>query len=198
MPVLILAYPLLVHLAVILHLPMLQWLALCCLSATPLYPRLLSGHGWSWLTFFMLVVFLLLLTLAGGGRYVLFIPPVLLPAVGAWFFGRSLRKGEVPLITRIARASRNGELPAELLPYTRGITWLWALTLSGMALLSIMLAAFAPLEWWSLFTNFLNYLILAAIFPLEYLWRRLRFRHLEHPGFFDYIRMVATTNYRKP
>lgn len=198
MPVLILAYPLLVHLAVILHLPILQWLALCCLSATPLYPRLLSGHGWSWLTFFMLVVFLLLLTLAGGGRYALFIPPVLLPAVGAWLFGRSLRKGEVPLITRIALASRNGELPSELLPYTRGITWLWALTLSGMALLSIMLAAFAPLEWWSLFTNFLNYLILAAIFPLEYLWRRLRFRHLEHPGFFDYIRMVATTNYRKP
>lgn len=197
MPVLVLAYPLLVHLAVILHQPFLQWLALCCLAAIPLYPRLRSGHGWSWLIFTLLAGFLLLLTLAGGGRYALFIPPILLPAVGAWFFGRSLRDGEVPLITRFARASRGDELPAELLGYTRGVTWLWTLTLSGMALLSVVLAAFAPLEWWSLFTNFLNYLILGAIFPLEYLWRRLRFRHLAHPGFAGYIRMVATTSYRK-
>lgn len=197
MPVLVLAYPLLVHLAVILHQPFLQWLALCCLSAIPLYPRLRSWHGWSWLILSALVIFLLLLTLAGGGRYALFLPPVLLPAVGAWFFGRSLRGREVPLITRIARASRGGELPPELVPYTRGVTWLWTLTLAGMALLSIALAAFAPLEWWSLFTNLLNYLILAAIFPLEYLWRRLRFHHLEHPGFVGYIRMVAAINYRK-
>lgn len=197
MPVLILAYPLLVHLAVMLHLPLLQWLALCCLVAIPLYPRLRNGVGWSWLIYFSLVGFLLLLTLAGGGRFALFIPPVLLPAVAAWFFWRSLRTGEIPLITRIARASRGGTLPPELLPYTRGVTWLWTFTLASLTLLSVALAIFAAPELWSLFTNFLNYLILAAIFPLEYLWRRLRFRHLEHPGFVGYIRMVATINYRK-
>ena len=197
MPVLVLAYPVLVHLAVMLQQPLLQWLALCCLVAIPLYQGLRAGRVQSWLLFIALAAALLLLTRAGGGRYALYIPPVILPAIGAWFFGRSLRSGEVPLITRIARASRGDTLPEELVPYTRGVTWLWTLTLASMALLSVALAAFAPLELWSLFTNFLNYLILAAIFPLEYLWRRLRFRHLEHPGFIGYIRMVATTNYRK-
>ena len=180
-----------------LQQPLLQWLALCCLVAIPLYQGLRAGRIQSWLLFIVLATALLLLTRAGGGRYVLFIPPVILPAIGAWFFGRSLRAGEVPLITRIARASRADAMPAELVSYTRGVTWLWTLTLSGMALLSVALAAFAPMELWSLFTNFLNYLILGAIFPLEYLWRRLRFRHLEHPGFIGHIRMIARTNYRK-
>ena len=197
MPVLILAYPLLVHLAVVLHQPLLQWLALCCLVAVPLYPRLRAGHLLNWLIYLALAAALFLLTRAGGGRYALFLPPIVFPLIGAWFFGRSLRVGEVPLITRIARASRGGNLPAELAPYTRGVTWLWTLTLAGMALLSLLLAVFAPLELWSLFTNFLNYLILGALFPLEYLWHRWRFRHLEHPSFIGHIRNVATLNYRK-
>jgi uncharacterized membrane protein len=197
MPVLILAYPLLVHLAVVLQQPLLQWLALCCLVAVPLYTGLRGGSGRSWLLYLLLVIALFLLTRAGGGRYALFLPPVVLPLIGAWFFGRSLQSGQAPLISKIARASRGGKLPAELVSYTRGVTWLWTLTLTGMSLLSLLLATFAPLELWSLFTNFLNYIVLGALFPLEYLWHRFRFRHLEHPGFIGHIRNVATFDYRK-
>ncbi|MGH8462000.1 MAG: ketosynthase [Stenotrophobium sp.] len=197
MPVLILAYPILVHLAVLLHQPLLQWLALCCLAAVPLYGGLRHARLRSWLLFAVLAALLYLLARSGGGKYALFLPPVLLPAVSAWFFGRSLQAGQTPLITRIARATRSDELPPELVTYTRHVTELWTLALAGIGLLSIMLAIFAPLPLWSLFTNFINYLILAALFPLEYLYRRIRYRRLPHAGFVSYVRDVARINYRK-
>ncbi|HWU67827.1 MAG TPA: hypothetical protein VN046_03045 [Stenotrophobium sp.] len=197
MPVLILAYPILVHLAVLLHQPLLQWLALCCLVAVPLYAGLRHARWRSWLAYLLLVALLYMLARSGGGRYALFLPPVLLPAVAAWFFGRSLRSGQVPLITRIARATRDGALPPELADYTRRVTLLWALALGGIGLLSLLLAVFAPMPLWSLFTNFINYLLLAALFPLEYLYRRIRYRHLQHTGFIGYLRDVSRINYRR-
>lgn len=197
MPVLILAYPILVHLAVLLHQPLLQWLALCCLVAVPLYAGLRHARWRSWLAYLLLVALLYMLARSGGGRYALFLPPVLLPAVAAWFFGRSLRSGQVPLITRIARATRDGALPPELADYTRRVTLLWALALGGIGLLSLLLAVFAPMPLWSLFTNFINYLLLAALFPLEYLYRRIRYQHLPHTGFIGYLRDVSRINYRR-
>jgi uncharacterized membrane protein len=197
MPVLILAYPVLVHLAVLLHRTELQWLALCCLAAIPLYPGLRALRPRSGLLLLIAVGALWALTRDGGGRYALLIPPVLLPAVGAWFFGRTLIAGSTPLITRMALLAHRGELPQELRSYTRGVTWLWALLLGGIALLNAGLALWATPEIWSLYTNFLNYLIPMAAFALEYLVRRLRFRHLPHPGFIGFIRTVATTDYRR-
>jgi hypothetical protein len=35
------------------------------------------------------------------------------------------------------------------------------------------------------------------VFPLEYVWRRLRHREVEHPGFWTYVRQVSRINYRK-
>ena len=197
MPVLVLAYPILVHLAVLLNCTELQWLALCCLCAIPLYPGLRAGAARSWMILILAAAALWLLTRIGGGRYALMIPPVLLPLTGAWFFGRTLQPGQTPLVTRIAAVSRNGTLPPELLTYTRRVTLLWTVVLAGMALLNAALGLLAPVEIWSLFTNFINYLIPALVFPLEYAVRRWRFRHLDHPGFIAFIRMVATTDYRR-
>jgi uncharacterized membrane protein len=197
MPVLVLAYPVLVHLAVILHRVELQWLALCCLVAVPLYAKLKAGSAGAWLLLIAAIASLYLLTQAGGSKYLLFLPPVILPALAAWFFGRSLAAGKLPLITHIAIVTRSDELPPELALYTRRVTWLWTLLLSGLALLSAGLALWAAPETWSLFTNVLNYVILAVVFPLEYLYRRLRFRHLQHAGFIGFIRSVAATDYRR-
>jgi uncharacterized membrane protein len=136
------------------------------------------------------------LTRIGGGHYILMIPPILLPALGAWFFGRTLQAGHMPLITRMALIERRGILPDELYGYTRRITWLWTLILAGMSLLDAGLAIWATPEVWSWCTNFLNYVIMVPVFALEYLYRRLRYRHLPHPGVVGFIRSIATTNYR--
>ncbi|MES2488612.1 MAG: hypothetical protein V4607_02395 [Pseudomonadota bacterium] len=196
MPVLVLAYPVLVHLAIMLHRIELQWLALCCLVAIPLYAGLRALRPQSWLLLMVAMVLLWGLTHIGGSRYILMLPPVLLPALGAWFFGRTLLAGQSPLITRMALVERGGVLPQELYSYTRNITWLWTLLLAGMSLLNGALAIWATPELWSWCTNFLNYVIMVPVFALEYLYRRLRYRHLPHPGVIGFIRNIATTNYR--
>ena len=198
MPILIVAYPLLVHLSALRHDLWLQLAALICLAAIPLYSRLRIGRVGAWLLLLALAGLLYALTfIVGGGQYALFIPPVLLPAALGTVFGESLLPGRTALITRVARASRGGDLPLELAHYTRGVTLVWTLALFALALTSIVLAAFAPLRTWSVFTNFISYLILGALFPLEYLWRRWRYPAFEHPGFWDYLKLVARTNYRK-
>lgn len=45
-----------------------------------------------------------------------------------------------------------------------------------MTIESLILALFSSLAVWSLFTNILNYLFIAALFVIEYGYRRLRFR----------------------
>jgi hypothetical protein len=40
-------------------------------------------------------------------------------------------------------------------------------------------------------TNVVHYLILGAVFVLEYAWRRVRFRHHQHLGPLQFLRRMA-------
>ncbi len=62
----------------------------------------------------------------------------------AFFFGRTLRPGQVPLIERIARASDPGLTPA-LCRYTRRLTGIWSGYFACAALLT--LGADLPPGW---------------------------------------------------
>jgi uncharacterized membrane protein len=62
-----------------------------------------------------------LASLIGSGLR--FLTPVVLLWL-AWFFGRTLRRGDTPLIERIARRSTPDMTPG-LCRYTRGLTALW-------------------------------------------------------------------------
>src|SRR5690606_33016828 len=110
----------------------------------------------------------------------------------SWWFGRTLRPGRVPLITRIAAAMEACE-PAELAPrlqhYTRRLTLAWAVLLGALALADGVLAMIAvpdgllvrlgqpPLvsvsqQTWSWFANVLDCGIIGAFFIGEYLLRK--------------------------
>jgi len=193
--VLVLSYPLLSHFSAVLGLPLLQWLALVVLCAVPQYAALCAGRARNWLLLLLLAGLLFLLTQAGGGIYALWIPPVVLPAMAAALFIGTLRAGEVPLVTRMARLER-GVLPPELVGYTRNVTLAWAWLLSAMTAAAVLLALFAPLWLWSLFTNFVCYGLLGLMFAGEYAWRRWKFRHLPHPGFAAFVRFLLRTNPR--
>jgi len=197
MPVLLIVlYAVLVHLSVLREAPLLQWLALVVLCLVPLHRPMLAGRLRAWLLLLLLAAGLYGLTRLGGGIYALFLPPVVLPAMLLSVFAATLRPGQIPLVTRMATLSRGGSLPAELVPYTRAVTWFWVAVLASQVLAALLLAWLAPLKLWSAYTNFGAYAVLGIAFAGEYLVRRLCYSHLPHQTIAEYLRSLVHTNYR--
>ena len=92
-----------------------------------------------------------------------------------WYFGRSLRSGREPVITRLARRIR-GTLSPERERYTRRLTVAWCVFFAAQLACSAALLAFAPLETWSFFVNVLNVPLVAAMFAGDYTYRLFRLR----------------------
>ena len=189
---LILAYPLLAHLAIWLHAPILQWAALTLLVATSMYDALRHGRVWAWIVLVVAGAALSQLVMLGGGIYAMYLPPVLLPLAMLALFANTLRKDSVPLVTRYAQAMR-GPLPPELARYTGRVTMLWCVAFGVLCASGLGFALFASRDLWSFVTNIVHYVALGALFLVEYLYRRIRFRHLTHPGFVAYVRKLLST-----
>lgn len=126
-------------------------------------------------------------------EWMLFIPPILINLALAWLFGRTLVRGRVPLIARFAILEQ-GTLSAELVTYTRTLTWLWTLLFIAAAAVSLALGLSGHRDAWSLFTNLLNYVLVASLFLGEFVYRRLRFRNYRHHSPLQLLRNVRGTN----
>jgi uncharacterized membrane protein len=183
MPWLFLAYPLLAHVAALLHSQALAAAALVVFVAVPLLPALTRGSVVAWLSLVAVAALLTVLARGGWASYVTYLPPILIPLSVLWVFARSLRPQQEPIVSEIAARIRGAALPPELMIYTRHVTQCWVVLLACLALGSLLLALFASRELWSLMTNIVMYLVLASVFVVEYAWRRWRFRHLQHESF---------------
>jgi uncharacterized membrane protein len=106
----------------------------------------------------------------------------------AYTFARTLRAGGVPLCTRFARIV-HGSLSPALERYTRQVTVAWVWFFSAMAAASTLLFFAAPLEAWSVFSNFLTAPLIALMFVAEYAVRRRRHPDADHAGILDGIRL---------
>ncbi len=82
-------------------------------------------------------------------------------------FARSLRAGQVPMVSRFAEVI-HGSLSPALTRYTRQVTWAWALYFAVMTTLSLLLFWLAPVAVWSVFANLLNLPLLILMFAAEY------------------------------
>jgi uncharacterized membrane protein len=184
------AYAVFAHLSVLGDSAALELASLTSLSAGLLYPRLRQGRLGAWLALGGIAAALALLSVSAGGRYILYLPSVVLPSLALFGFVRSLLPGHTAIVSEIA-AVAHGPLPPVLVRYTRGVTWLWTLVIGVVLALDLYLIFAAPRQAWSEFANFYIYLSLAAVFLLEYLYRRWRFRHMRQPGFVDYLRLLA-------
>ena len=92
--------------------------------------------------------------------------PVVVLCWLAYFFGRTLLSGRVPLIERIARV-RDPDLPPSLRRYTRRLTAVWC----AYFLLAALFASTAALPlWW---TSALIWIAAAILFVGEH-WIRPR------------------------
>lgn len=181
-------YVVLAHLSALAEAPLLQALALTVLAAALLYRQLVLPRPAAWLALAGLTAACLALTYAGGGRYALYLPSIVLLWLAGSAFFSSLLPGQTPLITRIAASAQT--LPPHVAAYTRGLTWCWAAIIAAAFVLNLYLIAAGPVQRWSAYANGYVYLAFFAVFAVEYAWRRLRFRGLEQPGLLAYIRLL--------
>lgn len=99
----------------------------------------------------------------------------------AWFFGRTLRAGEMPLIERVARVAKPALSPA-LVRYTRLLTALWCAYFVAAALLNLAAdLGFSRVSVGVAATS-------AAFFVVEYGLRRLLFPGEYFPNLIEQVR----------
>ncbi|HEY1288705.1 MAG TPA: hypothetical protein VGF58_10310 [Burkholderiales bacterium] len=96
-----------------------------------------------------------------------------------WYFGRTLRRGREPLITRIARRI-HGSVPPDMERLTRRLTVAWCAFFAGQVLVSALLLVFAPHDVWSMFVNVLDLPLLALMFVAQQGYRALCFPLVPH------------------
>lgn len=196
---LLLAYPVLSHVASLRDDGRWSALALASLVLLMLLGPLLHRRFWA---LGMLAAALAGLYGLAGSRLAwmtLLAPPVLFTVVVAWGFARTLRRGQVPLITRIVRAlhvQAGMSLSAATERYTRRLTAAWALLLALLAAINLMLALVAVPDgvlwtlgmqsrWaithtqWSWFANLACWGLIGGFAAVEYAIRQRRVE--EHP-----------------
>lgn len=205
-----LAYPWIAHAATARASGPLAVLALADIALILLLPGLLARRPGAWLLALLLVPALALLARTPYAHLPLLLVPAAFIGIVSWGFARTLRAGQVPLITRIVSALDGiapAQLAADLQRYTRALTATWAGVLAALALLNLLLAlvavpggllASAGMEapvtvterQWSWFANVCNYGLLGCLFFGEYLLRKHRFPGRYH-SFADFLRRMA-------
>jgi uncharacterized membrane protein len=108
-------------------------------------------------------------------------------AMLALFFGRTLRPGDTPIVSRMARQA-HGSLPAPLARYTRGVTQAWTAFFTLMAFASVVLFSSGYIALWSWLANLLTPALIGAMFGAEYLVRRSVLPPELRTGLLDSIR----------
>lgn len=99
-----------------------------------------------------------------------------------FLFGRTLVAGRRPLVTGLAGLLHETPSPA-LLVYTRRVTVAWTLFFLALAVLSLLLFFFAPIELWSFFANILTLPLVTLMFVVEYVVRKRVLPATERAGF---------------
>ena len=209
--VLALLYPLLAHLAGARGDAAWAAVAMADIVLLLLAGPLLERRAWALLLLAACLLGLWWISLSPYAMLPLLLPPVVFLALVGWLFGRTLRQGRVPLITRIVEAL-NAQAGVPMTPalyrYTRRLSVVWAVLLGLLALVNLALALCAvpggalaqfgyrpPLavsdEQWSWVANFLNYGIVAGLFCGEYLWRKRLFPQRPYRSFPQFLQQMA-------
>ena len=100
--------------------------------------------------------------------------PVLINALMLVSFGATLRSGSMPMIERFARLQEEHLSDAQrewCLLWTR--IWCAFFALNGTT--ALVLAVFAPLDWWAFYNGLLAYGLIGTLLASEWILRRRRF-----------------------
>lgn len=209
--VLVLSYPLLTHLAVYFHSLALTAAAALVLGLLVLRAPLQARRWWAWLVLLAggaLLIWLAFSTRRHDALFALYAAPVMVYLMLAWLFGSTLIGGATPLISRLAghlHGQAHFDDPA-VQRYTRRLTAAWTALFLLLAATNTLLASLAspdgvlellgfaspwplPPTAWSLFANFIGFVLVALLFALEFAYRRRRFpaQHARYRGLLDFL-----------
>lgn len=206
-----LAYPLFAHLASLGNDGRWAALAMASIVFLLLLEPLLLRRVWALLATGACLLGLWWISLTHYALMPLLAPPVVFIALVSWLFGRTLRGGRVPLITRIVEGlyqQAGMPMTPALYRYTRQLTLAWSVMLALLALINLLLALCAvpggvlaqlghepPFAvsnaQWSFFANILNYGIVGGFFVIEYLLRKRRFPNRPYRNVLEFGQQMA-------
>jgi uncharacterized membrane protein len=198
---LLLAYPVLAVAGAITQRQTLSLAAFALVLGLFMWPALREGRASAWLLWLGLLGVLGWLAVQGLATLALDSVPLLVNLLLAWLFGRTLRGGRQPLVAQFIEAIEGAPRLAQpgIARYARQLTVFWTLLLAAQALLlgtlalcqvpGGVLARLGAASPWPVASAWVQgyvhvgvYLLLAAAFVLEYLFRRWHLRHLPHLG----------------
>jgi uncharacterized membrane protein len=176
--ILTLAYPLAVYFGLTHFSVRAVGLLLLCL-ALPMIALRLRGkkreHLSAVLPAPLAVIALIALSAILEDRRFMLALPVLISAALLVTFGASLVRG-MPMIERFARM-QNPDLPPDHAEHCRQVTWVWCGFFVVNGAIASFLAIRGPLEWWTLYSGLIAYVLMGVLFAAEYMVRKIRFRH---------------------
>ncbi len=174
-------YPLVVHLSVVYQVP---YITACLLPlfyfivAQPFSARKNIFNIKSSIFFVLCLIGLFSYYLIDHS--VIYLPPIIMIVLISYPFIRSVMPGKTPLITRFYQLTEKEDDPHKM-AYTKKVTWVWVVFIVLLLINTLFLTFFASLETWSLFTNFINYLLMLGLFIAEWLFRMFWLRQWVSP-----------------
>ncbi|MCW8929339.1 MAG: hypothetical protein OQL19_03760 [Gammaproteobacteria bacterium] len=203
-------YPLIVHLSVIYEVP---YISACLLpifylivaqpfsnySASGLSRDVSSKNTLKKLLNIKSGIFFLLCFIALFSYYlidhsVIYLPPLIIISLILYPFLRSVLPGHTPLISRFYQLTEKEDDP-QVMYYTEKVTWVWVILIVLILFNTLVLTFFSSLEIWSLFTNFINYILMLILFIAEWLFRMFWFKQWVSPVRF--IQQLMTIDQRE-
>ncbi|MGH1346096.1 MAG: hypothetical protein ACRBN8_31315 [Nannocystales bacterium] len=105
--------------------------------------------------------------------------PILINGGLLVLFASSLR-GPVSMVESFARR-QDPDLSPPKVQYCRTVTIVWCWFFVCNIALTLALALFAPLEWWTMYTGLLAYVAIGLLSTIEYTVRKATFRDYDDP-----------------
>lgn len=169
--ILFVAYPVAAHVSAFYRYPFALWVVLLLFITQ-------AVQAWLQQRYKAVVICLLLSTLLvwllqrQALEPILLMTPLLIIGGLLLVFAGTLMGDSVPLITRFAEQTEPAPLTPAIRRYTRRVTQVWVALFIVLMVESVLLAWFAPVWVWSLFTNILNYVFVFLLLFIELHLRR--------------------------
>ena len=129
-------------------------------------------------------------SLTFGTDLALRLPPLLINLVLALTFATSLRRHSTPIVAGLMQMEQGDVLPAALARLAQRYTLAWCLFFLFSAVLGSVLALYAPLAQWSLFSNVGYFVLLLGLLGLQYVYRGLRYPQFGWPAPWQLVRRL--------